>query len=709
MQRLGWYSRRLRAMEPAEIAWRIGRAIEQRIPHRPLTDAQLLGPDPDWNSALERFRSSTDRPVILDATRAHSIAGTDLATATISAADRILRHRVSYFGYPEADLGPVIEWNRDPLGGIDWPDLPSHRLDHRTAAGDPKWIWELNRLQHLPWLAQAWQLTGEDRYAAELFDQLDSWIADNPPGRGLPWRGAFEAGIRAISVSIALQGVKDHDGLSVPRFRTIVHMLAESARRCWSERSLHSSANNHLIGELAGLATVAALFPDLAPSTRWERDAVAALCVEAERQILPDGSGAEQAIGYQIFTAELLLVVTMLLERRDGHAPAPLTSAITRSAQYLAAVVGEQDPAPRYGDDDEGFALRLDRAPLRTVRDHLALVGSVLPTPDAGCAPNGFHAPDGGLVVLRSCGRRLTMDVGPLGYLSIAAHGHADALAVTLSVDGHQLIGHPGAASYYGHPDWRAVHRGTRVHPTASVDGLDQSVIGGAFLWRHHARVRTHSVDLENGIVDAEHDGYRRLDEPVVHRRWLIAPHDRNTAVVVDVLVGDGLHEFRTNWPLHPSLDAEPESCGHLITRDGTPVLQLAYAGSSGVPIPDHIRGDTETNLGWWSHRLESRVPAWLVGSRVHAPTPVALATAVAPLHGTGSTVSALEVALHDDVVTVRWDDEDGPHLHTLALTEEPPLWNRPSASLPPHTAPRGTSPRPSSPSSPRSAATGSM
>ncbi len=29
------------------------------------------------------------------------------------------------------------------------------------------------------------------------------------------------------------------------------------------------------------------------------------------------------------------------------------------------------------------------------------------------------------------------MDVGPLGYLSIAAHGHADALAVTIAVDGH--------------------------------------------------------------------------------------------------------------------------------------------------------------------------------------------------------------------------------------------------------------------------------
>ena len=63
------------------------------------------------------------------------------------------------------------------------------------------------------------------------------------------------------------------------------------------------------------------------------------------------------------------------------------------------------------------------------------------------------------------------MDVGPLGYLSIAAHGHADALAVTLSAEGRELIVDPGTASYYGNPAWRTVHRGTRVHPTVCVDG----------------------------------------------------------------------------------------------------------------------------------------------------------------------------------------------------------------------------------------------
>ncbi len=47
-----------------------------------------------------------------------------------------------------------------------------------------KWIWELNRLQHLPLLAQAWLVTDDDRYADAALDDLDSWMSANPPGHG---------------------------------------------------------------------------------------------------------------------------------------------------------------------------------------------------------------------------------------------------------------------------------------------------------------------------------------------------------------------------------------------------------------------------------------------------------------------------------------------------------------------------------------------
>jgi hypothetical protein len=210
-------------------------------------------------------------------------------------------------------------------------------------------------------------------------------------------------------------------------------------------------------------------------------------------QILPDGVGAEQAVGYQLFVVELLMLVAHLVRLRGEPVPPDLLAAIDRSATFLAAVVGEHDPDPRFGDDDEGFAVRLGAEPVRTVRDHLGLVGAFFghaqvrhaqarrwgratpaavwlePPGEAGPGldlpadpePATLYAPHGGLVMLRNRGRRVLMDVGPLGYLSLAAHGHADALSVTVSLDGSDII-NPGTGSSYGHPDWRGVPRKPR-------------------------------------------------------------------------------------------------------------------------------------------------------------------------------------------------------------------------------------------------------
>jgi uncharacterized heparinase superfamily protein len=677
-------------MSAREIGWRVGRTATARVGGLWSRHADAV---PDytergWRDALARFRVADSRPVLLERERARRIAALqpEMAAELVTAADRAAQLQFAYFGYPPIQLPEPVDWNYDPVAGVRWPALPAAKIDFRTAEGDVKWIWELNRLQHLPWLAQAWLITGEERFSAAAFRHLDTWLDQNPPGVGIAWRNAFEVGVRAISIAVAVQGLRDCPELTVGRFRRIVEVLSASATRCWVDRSRFSSANNHLIGELAGLAVVAILFPDLPSADEWEHRAIAALVVEADRQILADGSGAEQAVGYQVFTVELMLMVVALLLARDGRAAEPLLDAIGRSSVYLAALVGRADPEPRYGDNDEGFALRLGIEPLRTVRDHLGVVAAL-----TGCRTaqryggrtwtaewlgqlglhdtesgrevhsalesfgSSYYAPAGGLVVLRTGTRRAVMDVGPLGYLSIAAHGHADALSVTVSIDGQDLVGDPGAGSFYGHPDWRRVNRGTRVHATVEVDGHDQSVIGGPFMWKHRARVRVRGVDLESGVVDAEQLGYRRLAEPVTHRRWLIAPHDSSVLLVVDLLSGTGRHLVRTSWPLHPSLDVEGVSHGHLVMRGGSPIAHIAAAATARLAV-EQVRGDEENHWGWWSSRLESREPSWLVGCSCVADLPLVVATVVRPVVDREGVID-LGVSRLGAAIDVEWSD----------------------------------------------------
>src|SRR5262249_9207637 len=112
---------------------------------------------------------------------------------------------------------------------------------------------------------------------------------------------------------------------------------------------------------------------------------------------------------------------------------------------------------------------------------------------DAASSPAMLEFPDGGYYIIGKDfgapgGGKALVDAGPLGYLSIAAHGHADALAFTLSVGGREILVDPGTYAYHRNRRWRDYFRGTSAHNTLRVDGREQSEPGGDFLWLSHAR-----------------------------------------------------------------------------------------------------------------------------------------------------------------------------------------------------------------------------
>jgi hypothetical protein len=699
---LGWYANRLRSMGPAEVAWRVRREIASRVAgarrgSEP-PDSALLASRAGWDELLADFRASRGRPLILSRERVE-LAGrhdADGLAEVISAAARARERRFAYFGYPEVAFGDGIDWSHGGPGAASaWPLLAAERIDYRRQGPDPKWVWELNRLQHLTWLAQAWLAEGDERAAEEALDQIDGWIGANPVGMGVSWHGGFEPGIRAVTLCLALQGLRDAPALTPDRYRRAVRALAAMAGRSWSHRSLHSSANNHLLGEMAGVLAVSVMFPELRHAPEWRRRATRMLAREAARQVLSDGAGAEQAFPYQVFSGDLLLLAAVLARATGLDAPA-VVAALERGAGFMAGVLGDDDPAPRYGDDDDGFAIRLGAGERRDPRGHLGAVAALTGNPAArragrldltaaillgdegarrfattppGPGPGSFVAPQGGLVVLRSEGRRVTFDTGPLGYLSIAAHGHADALAVTLSAAGREIVGDPGPASYFGHPGWRAAHRSTRAHATVTVDGLDQSVSGGPFMWTRHATARLLAADPGAGSAVAEHSGYLRLRDPVLHRRAVMLAEGL-PLVVVDSIAAAGEHDIAVSWPLHPDLDLarpSPAGGGFALVRDGAPVARIAHGSSDGPLHDTAVRGDVETDLGWWSDRLEERRPSWLVGGRLRTAGSALVATLIwsdAPPAGPVD----VSVTRRDGAVAVSWTEGGRAREVTLAL-----------------------------------------
>ena len=104
-----------------------------------------------------------------------------------------------------------------------------------------------------------------------------------------------------------------------------------------------------------------------------------------------------------------------------------------------------------------------------------------------------------------------------------SGHGHADLLSIQCSVFGEPCLVDAGTCSYTGEPQWRDIFRSTASHSAVMVDGMNQAEPAGPFGWQGQPRVRLrewHSTP-EFDFLDAEHNGYLSLAEPIAHRRKL--------------------------------------------------------------------------------------------------------------------------------------------------------------------------------------------
>jgi len=171
-----------------------------------------------------------------------------------------------------------------------------------------------------------------------------------------------------------------------------------------------------------------------------------------------------------------------------------------------------------------------------------------------GAVSGSLAFDDAGLYVLTNNRSRpdeifCIADAGPLGFLSIAAHGHADALSFTMSVAGKRVLVDPGTGTYFADKSRREYFRGTRAHNTITVGGAHQSEYRGPFLWSHKATcvVREWKPEDSGGLLVAEHDGYLRLQPGVIHRRQLRLQQEALT--VDDELLGSGSQ--LVEWRLH--------------------------------------------------------------------------------------------------------------------------------------------------------------
>lgn len=624
--RLGWLWRRLRNMSAAEVLHRLREVARWQSTRW-------------WRQGWARYPHGVTAAPVLPGLKDRLLqADGALRRAIGASADRIRHGGFEALGvaWPEGAVAmdfPARLWTLDPCTGRSWPGVErycfsiGYRLERDL--GDVKYVWEFGRLQFLPVLAADAVLNGCTDSMAAVQAALDSWYEHNPPFKGVHWAELLNVAIRAINMLVTLSICGDRlPPKTVGRVRA---MLAAHARLLSLFPSLHSSANNHLVAECAAEYLIALAVPEL-PGSRHARLAARAQLIEqAGLQILPDGWPAEQSPSYGAFTAEFLLLAMVVAAAAGEPFPPLVAERLLSFAHHVQTLANRHGIVPSLCDNDEGRVLTLcmheadypmsiaaaicavqgeplhaEVAPAPRLRD--AVFGR--PRLAAAPAPGQVRFADGGCSVDRReiAGRAcvLSFDHGPLGYLAIAAHGHADALAITLDVDGEPLLVDPGTYLYHSGGAWRDWFRGTRAHNTLCLDGLDQSRMAGPFNWSAKASIR---LDPESAGPAwpwrASHDGYlgargirhertiAALDDGYLLTDRLLGAADPPTAEVVFQL-GLGCRALRT------------DSAFVLAGADG-PVARLVFEAPGELRCR---RGGALGEGGWVSPRFGVREPA---------------------------------------------------------------------------------------------------
>lgn len=659
--KLGWYARRLRRMSPAELGWRAReQAIRRAWSRRQVRPAQVAALPP-LSVGDRRFTTPLPRDCA-------SQVPERAKAALIADADRLLKGEWEMLGVVRTDLAKP-DWFHDPVTGRrSAPDKYAFRINQRDEeqVGNIKQVWEISRLQHLTLLAAAWFVTYDDAYAERVADQLRAWWRENPFLSGVNWTSGIEIGIRLINFAwirrlladwAPVTGLFEFDDLAVRQIHWHQQYLAAFESR-------GSSANNHVIAEAAGLLTASCVFPWFPESARWRRHSARLLERELAHNTFPSGINRELASDYHGFVAELGLFAAIEAEASGMPLSPGTRQLLCAMVDAMAALVDEQGHPPRQGDSDEGRVVLLDAPEHTRWPVLLALGGAVFGRLDwwpgtvpnvtsvlAGALASGklragdrpkhrpSHFADAGIRILRAergdspeiwC----RCDGGPHGFLSIAAHAHADALSVEVRHGGVEILADPGTYCYHGEPPWRSYFRSTIGHNTLELGGRSQSVESGPFMWQRHARTR--EIEGSDTTWLAEHDGYASPPLRARHRRSVRLDRAARHVEITDVVIG-GEQDIRLAFHFGPDVDARLHGFS----------VALSWPGPTGrraarLDLPAELqwslhRGETDPILGWYSPGLGRRIPAFTLLGRGTALAGEPLMTRLVFLEWAGS------------------------------------------------------------------------
>lgn len=434
-----------------------------------------------------------------------------------------------------------MERTRVPVtfqGDIDWRHIPDH---------DPEWTYMLNRHRYWVALGQAYAVTGDEKYASALCRQLEDWIERNPapaePVTDNPTWRTIEAGLRGANWIKALRYILDSPQFNSRFLAKVLISIHEHGRYLASAFTNWKRISNWGVLETSGLFQIALFFQEFRFAEQWRQLGLARLTQTAGIQVMPDGIHWEQSPTYHHEVLSCYLECIHFSWINGISLPALFQQAVHQMAVASLYWAKPNHRQPMLGDSDDSDVRSLLTSAAWLFQDPelrhggyptldydnawlFGLEGieqySRMPAKEPARMSRPF--PHSGHYVMRSGWSEedlyLYFHCGPLG----GGHGHADLLHFDLYAYGRDLLTDLGRYNYSDHTPLRKALKESTAHNTTLVDGIGFTEIEDTWSFGRIAKplgsrwISTRGFDY----VEAGHDGYFHLEDPVYPQRKII-------------------------------------------------------------------------------------------------------------------------------------------------------------------------------------------
>lgn len=425
----------------------------------------------------------------------------------------------------------------------------------------------------------------EDRNAWH-HDLLERWIVENLAGQGDGWE-SYPLSRRIVNwIKWALHG----NAIS----STMLDSLAVQVR--WLSKTIeYHIMGNHLFANAKALV-YAGLFFDGPEADTWYRKGFDIVADQLERQVLPDGGHFELSPMYHSAFLEDVLDLLNLHNAYARETPGRWTRICGRMRHWLGVMSHPDGEIAFFNDAAIGIAP--SAAQIEAYASRLRLPNLRFdPTQSVSLTDSGYYR-------VAADGLCLICDCAPVGPDHLPAHAHADTLSFEFSIGDERVFVNSGT-SQYGTDDERQRQRATAAHNTVEVDTQDSSEVWGGFRVARRARPTVHQIDLAMpAVIEASHDGYRRLAGKVTHRRrWLT---DHSSLEITDTVEG-GFQRSEARFHLHPDL---------AVTRAGPNVVTLHPRSGATIRMQFDKAEDIEISDGTWHPHFGISIDSITVGAR---------------------------------------------------------------------------------------------